>query len=109
MWKTMHNAYKVGAYWNNIPNFEQRSLCPICNEEESLEHILTDCQSQECKCIWELTRAIWLRKHNCWLTLKLGTILEAPSTLYPNAKENRPLLGVKRAYTILMTEAAHLI
>ena len=46
LWKVMHNAYKVGKYWTNIPSCEQRAQCHACEGvEESMEHILTECRA----------------------------------------------------------------
>jgi ribonuclease HI len=45
LWKSMHNAHKCGKFWNNIPGLEQRATCPVCNEEESMEHILLECNA----------------------------------------------------------------
>ena len=27
LWKCLHNKYKIGTYWRNIPNFEERGSC----------------------------------------------------------------------------------
>ena len=53
MWKCMRNTLQIGAYWLNIPGYEQRAMCRVCGCDESLEHILTDtvgsiCTSPEC-------------------------------------------------------------
>jgi hypothetical protein len=64
LWKFMHNAHKCGKFWDNIPGFEQRALCPACNEEETMEHILLECNAPGQNIVWKLTKELWLRKHD---------------------------------------------
>ncbi|KAG1889237.1 hypothetical protein F4604DRAFT_1507934, partial [Suillus subluteus] len=40
LWKNLHGAYRLGDFWLNIPNFEQRGTCKLCGGIESMEHIL---------------------------------------------------------------------
>jgi exonuclease III len=54
-WRSAHNAYCLGNYWSNIEGLEYRSICRICGETESMEHIITDCESIERITIWKLT------------------------------------------------------
>ena len=46
LWKVLHNAHKVGEYWENIPNWEHRSVCNQCddNTTDNLEHIMFSCK-----------------------------------------------------------------
>ncbi|KAJ6503965.1 hypothetical protein C8R45DRAFT_818153, partial [Mycena sanguinolenta] len=41
LWKSIHNAHRVGKYWTHIPECEDRAQCKHCRAEESLEHTLT--------------------------------------------------------------------
>jgi hypothetical protein len=52
LWKVMHDALRIGKYWTHNPVFESHAICDLCNEEESIDHVLTDCVSNECKHIW---------------------------------------------------------
>ncbi|KAF9472509.1 hypothetical protein BDN70DRAFT_763691, partial [Pholiota conissans] len=55
LWKTMHNGYRIGDKWSSIPNFEHRANCGLCGEEETMEHILHECQNSEAiTIIWKL-------------------------------------------------------
>ncbi|KAI0344347.1 hypothetical protein BDW22DRAFT_1316404, partial [Trametopsis cervina] len=110
LWKTTHNALKVGAYWQHIPDFEFRGLCGLCQQEESMEHILAECASPECSRVWQLCRALWERKAPSipWPGERLGNILGAPLASFHTAS-GRPAPGASRLYRIMMTESAHLI
>ncbi|KNZ73266.1 Ribonuclease H1, partial [Termitomyces sp. J132] len=43
LWKTIYNAYKVEKYWKNILDYKYRSMCQVCEKEDSMMHILTQC------------------------------------------------------------------
>ncbi|KAI0712114.1 ribonuclease H-like domain-containing protein, partial [Earliella scabrosa] len=45
LWKALHGAQKVGAFWRHIEGYEQRTQCIACGAEESMEHILTECEA----------------------------------------------------------------
>lgn len=108
LWRLMHNAYKIGEYWNNIPGYEDRGRCPFCDEEESMEHILIECQAPEREYIWSLAKELWERKGLPWPELRIGSVLGSghANFTHPNGK---PRPGANRLYRILMTESAHLI
>ncbi|KAJ3834377.1 hypothetical protein F5878DRAFT_589510, partial [Lentinula raphanica] len=42
LWMTMHDAYKVGMYWEQIPGYEHRTNCQHCRVPETMEHILLE-------------------------------------------------------------------
>jgi ribonuclease HI len=43
--KSIHGAFKIGAYWRMIPGYEDRTTCRLCRENatETMEHILLQC------------------------------------------------------------------
>ena len=44
LWKSIHNAYKIGNFWTKIPEYEHRANCCLCGEVENMDHILVECQ-----------------------------------------------------------------
>ncbi|EPT02405.1 hypothetical protein FOMPIDRAFT_1096896, partial [Fomitopsis schrenkii] len=62
LWKVIHNAYKCGQYWKNIPGYEDRQNCPTCGSEDSVEHILFRCKSPGQELIWAMAGRLWTRK-----------------------------------------------
>ncbi|KAI0782454.1 ribonuclease H-like protein [Irpex lacteus] len=108
LWRATHKSQRVGKYWDHIPGFETRATCPLCDEEESMEHILVDCDSPERKIIWRLAEKAWAKKHNEWPGVHIGNIIGAPLAQFKNEKGERKG-GASRFFTILMTESAHLI
>jgi ribonuclease HI len=38
LWMLIHGGYKVGKFWDNIPNLQHRGQCGV---HESMEHVLT--------------------------------------------------------------------
>ena len=78
LWRTLHQSQRVGRYWRHIPNYEQRSMCELCDEEESMDHILTECNSPERRLIWGMAESAWRKKHHTWPEPHLGNIIGAP-------------------------------
>jgi hypothetical protein len=75
LWKCTHNAYKIGNFWDKIPEHEHYSLCPVCKVEESMEHILLQCTIPGQQVIWNLARQLWDLKKKRWPRISYGTIL----------------------------------
>jgi ribonuclease HI len=105
MWN-MHDAHRIGKYWDNIPDFEHCSLCPICNVEESMEHILLECDSAGPKVVWSLAKDLLERKQMAWLHIRYGTILEC---CVSRKMEQHSKGGTDRLFRIVITKLAHLI
>ena len=62
IWKCIHNAFKVGKFWSNIENYKRRGICPHCKIEESMEHILTECDTLGRQQIWSLANELWHKR-----------------------------------------------
>jgi hypothetical protein len=109
LWKVLHKAHKCGDYWLKIPEFEHRGNCPDCGVEDSMAHILTECNAPGQREIWDLTKKIWLIKHNYWPKVdNLGIVIGCGLGKFLS-KTGQRKLGAERLYRILMTESAHLI
>jgi hypothetical protein len=106
LWKVLYKTQKCGDYWLNIPTSEH---CFECGVEDSITHILTECSAPGQSEIWNLTKKVWLKKHDSWPTIKgLGLIVGCCMAKFYNQKGQRKL-GTEQLYQILMTESAHLI
>ena len=75
LWKSTQSAYKVGNYWTRIEGYQERGICPICDEVEDMEHILTQCSTGTCVKTWQLANETWARRHGTELPQTLGGIL----------------------------------
>jgi len=106
LWKCTQNAYKIGEYWNPIPGFEQRGVCPICDEIEDMDHILTKCTSRPRKILWELANELWSKRSNTPLSTQLGDIIGCGLAEFTH--NNKPDQGKNRLYRIIMSETAYL-
>ncbi|KAH7909128.1 ribonuclease H-like protein, partial [Hygrophoropsis aurantiaca] len=121
LYKSLHGAFKIGEFWNGIPNYEQRSRCPICTEEtESMEHILTECEKSHQNLLWSLAKGIWPDSKYQWPEIKIGTILgcgaislqseeNSDSSENEKTKPSAETTGKSRLLRILISETAHLI
>ena len=74
LWKSLHQAHHCSHYWLHIPNYKQWADCHVCNNFESLGHILSECDTSGQSIIWPLTQELWLKKLP-WPTLSLSSIL----------------------------------
>ena len=96
LWMMLHNAYKCGKYWDNIPNYSHQAMCQKCNAEESLEHILIDCRQIVAQdTIWKLCRQLWETTGNQWPQITYGKILACGLTQFHN-KDGQLLFGKKK-------------
>ncbi|KAA1474318.1 hypothetical protein DENSPDRAFT_803901 [Dentipellis sp. KUC8613] len=121
LYRVAHNAFKVGAYWKNIPSCEGRTRCPACNHHtESLEHILVECPHPTTQLVWKMATDLWPHDAESWPDISLGLIIacgslevrtrnHAPASDPPNNAVLRPHQGASRLLRILIAEAAHLI
>jgi exonuclease III len=109
-WRAMHNAYKVGAYWNTIPNYEERARCPVCGGEESIEHILLQCTSPTRKAIKDAERDLWKSRTKTAFPLdNLGTRLGAGTMYFGTKKGSKDHRGLERFWRILQSETDQII
>ncbi|TFY58490.1 hypothetical protein EVJ58_g6390 [Rhodofomes roseus] len=109
LWKTIHAAHRIGAFWSHIPGYEDRAICPTCGVTESMEHIMIKCRAKGRKEVWALTGALWAKKGQAWPSITMEDILLAGTGLYPqraNEKRREPLA---RLWRIIIPETAHLI
>ena len=107
LWKAAQNAYKIGEFWAPITGYEERGMCPLCNEVEDMEHILTKCKSTNRSTAWNLANEVWRKRHISSLPDNLGDILGCGlANFQTNGKPNQ---GKNRLYRILMSETAYLI
>lgn len=78
------------------------------DEEESLRHILEDCQAPEREQIWNLAKELWEKKGLNWPQMTIGTVLTSGLADFKSERgKRRP--GANRLFQILVTSSAHLI
>jgi len=107
LWKSTQHAYKIGEYWNNIPGYEGRGTCPLCNELEDMDHILTTCKSKARSTAWNLANSLWLKRSHLPIPNNLGDVLGCGLASFTT--NNKPDSGKNRLYRIIVSETAFLI
>ncbi|KAJ7589323.1 hypothetical protein C8J56DRAFT_888910 [Mycena floridula] len=109
MFLMVHGAQRTGGYWKHIPGCEERQNCKHCGEEESMEHILTECPSSVQNTIWKLARALLESKDNSqWPPINFETIMGVGSIkIYASGRKVDK--GKTRLFRLIVTESAHLI
>ena len=111
LYKALHGAFRIGDFWNDIPQLAQRAHCASCNESpESLDHILIDCENEAISTIWRLARQTWPTAFGPWPEVHLGLILGCGSVALPSqGEESITRTGPSRLLRILISESVHLI
>ncbi|EPQ52940.1 hypothetical protein GLOTRDRAFT_46143, partial [Gloeophyllum trabeum ATCC 11539] len=125
--KAFHGTQKIGDYWDPIPNYGHRAVCPYCGDTtETMEHIWLECDAPERRIIWHLAASLWPEQNGPWPNLAFGAILgcgklSIPTSNAPNAEQNpgaeqgdgpgrkHTAAGMSRLLQILVSESAHLI
>ena len=116
MYKSMNSTQKVGSFWDNIPDNEDRSLCKTCHETESMEHILTQCPEPTKDIVWKAAKDLWPHAVP-WPEIDFGLILgcgiiatpKPPQQNVEGRQRTLPNKGPTRLLRILISEATHLI
>lgn len=109
LWKVMHSAYRLGTWWQQIPNCADRALCKHCHVPESMEHILLECTIPGRSKVWDLAKTLWDKKNADWpVDFDIGHILGA-ALCQPIDRRGKRRRGTARLFRILITESAHLI
>ncbi|KAJ7142254.1 hypothetical protein C8R44DRAFT_865616 [Mycena epipterygia] len=108
LYKSLHSAHKIGAYWKHIPECEERGVRQFCNETEDLDHILLRCRKPGQKLVWSLAKELWLKKYPVWSEPSLGNILGCSLATFKDEKKKN-LNGTTRLYRILISESVFVI
>ncbi|KAJ7202207.1 hypothetical protein B0H12DRAFT_1036051, partial [Mycena haematopus] len=120
LWKSVHGAHRIGKFWENIPECEDRAICQHCQETESLDnsiwhprvpnfdHIVLRCTRPGQAQVWKLAQDLWAKKHPNWPPLSLGSILGCGLSIFTDEK-NKPVDSTARMYRILISESLYLI
>ena len=110
----------VGDVWNHIPSLEHRETCSICTTTESMEHILTQCQANANRIIWNLAKDTWPHHDTPWPEINIGLVM-GTGCLNIQTNEDPQDENIRRPHTImtqraktrllqiLISESAHLI
>ena len=107
-WKALHDALRVGRFWENIPTMTERAVCRTCGCVESVEHILIECCAGPVKEIWALAYAILEEKGIALPRPSIGLALGAPAIALHEHMECPPK-GADRLTRLVITESVHLI
>ncbi|KAJ7846786.1 hypothetical protein B0H13DRAFT_1646440, partial [Mycena leptocephala] len=108
LWKTIHGAHRIGKFWSNIPDMEDRANRQHCGVLETMEHILLQCTRPGQAEIWKLAEELWLMKDDTWPALSMGTLLGCGLANFKGENgKNSP--ATAQLYRILITESLYLI
>ena len=119
-YKTLHGTQKIGTYWYHIPTLEERGTCQPCQRDETMNHILIECNQRTRSIIWRKAREMWPYEEGTWLEISIGTIIGCnvlQVEITKTTKDNRGReqttrkhdQGATRLLKILISESVYLI
>jgi ribonuclease HI len=109
IWKMIHDAHKVGRWWRHTKCADEYMACKECDTpEESMRHILLECEVSGQRPAWKAARQLWERTGLGWPTITMGLIYGISLYKIRNSDgtENQ---GVTKLFRILVTETIYLI
>ncbi|KAK7013690.1 hypothetical protein R3P38DRAFT_2545700 [Favolaschia claudopus] len=108
LWKCMHDAFRIGLFWDKITNLEHFGQCLSCRVPESMEHILLECDIPGQRLIWRLGETLWRLRYPTWPKLTLGLLLGCALPKFKSTK-GKLSTGKNRFFTILISTSMYLI
>ena len=108
IWKSIHDAFKIGKFWDRIEGYEHRGVCRICESEESMEHILTECTAPGRTQVWALANELWKKRSNTPIPESYGALLGCCLSEF-KTPGGKPDKGLNRLFRILVSESMYVI
>lgn len=108
LWKCVHNIFRIGHFWNHIENLEILGQCPSCNADETLEHIMLECDAPGQHQVWELCAKLWRYKYGLWPQLNWGLLLGCNLVRFKSTT-GKLMPSKQRLFAILVSTSMHLI
>lgn len=108
LWKALHGAHRVGAYWKHIPEYETRAMCSNCGRTDSMEHILTECEAPGRVESWRLANSLLSERGFTLQGPSYGLILGCQAVELLNDKGERRT-GLTRFTKMIISETAYFI
>ncbi|KAJ7072447.1 hypothetical protein C8F01DRAFT_971956 [Mycena amicta] len=107
-WRLLHDSFRLGRQWDNIPNWEHCGRCPTCDKEENLEHILFECDEPGQAEIWREAKCNWAKTGHEWPVNTIGAVMGCATATFKNTK-GKTAKGTTRLFQILVSESAFMI
>jgi ribonuclease HI len=103
LWKCLHGTYKIGEFWEKIPQFEQRGTCNICGTPETMEYILLECNVTPQETVWKAAQELWCKREASWPRIRFGTILGCNLAMFRD-DNGKKLIGKSRLFKIIVLD-----
>ena len=119
-YKALHGTQKIGRYWFNIQHYEERGICRTCDDDETMDHILTGCQHPTNASLWDHAEKLWPYEEGSWPNISFGTIIGCNAIQVETTRETKRRdgtsqkrkqhdQGATRLLQIIISETAYLI
>ncbi len=111
MWMATHDGYMIGTHWlraNMSAELQERAICAICGEVETMTHIVLECNAVGQELIWRMLKKLWAHTGAEWHEPSWGTTFGAACAVFLNDEGNRRT-AIEHLWCILCSEALHMI
>nr|GAT55527.1 predicted protein [Mycena chlorophos] len=61
IWRMMHDSFRLGRKWEDIPHCENFGVCELCGTQETIQHILLECNHPGQEQVWAEAKALWAK------------------------------------------------
>src|SRR5258708_30238289 len=96
-------------YWLKIRNFKECGMCHSCHTIESMQHIIFNCEANNCSYAWDVVRELCELKHIPWPRDFDITSIVALPLLKMRSANNKIRTGATRLFLIAASECAFLL
>ncbi|KAI0832655.1 hypothetical protein BC628DRAFT_1407083 [Trametes gibbosa] len=112
MWKTIHDGFMTGRHWlrpNMSDALQERATCKVCQQQDSMDHILFRCSARGPTLIYDLLQKLWETTGAQWPGANWGTMLGAACMVFRSGVSDGRMIASERRWTILATESLYLV
>ncbi len=111
LWMAVHDGFMLGSHWlrpNMSEELQQRAICAACNEQDSMSHVLFECNAGGQELIWSRLKDTWTHTGEEWKEPNWGTTIGAACAVFLT-KDGARKPATENLWCILCTEATYLI
>ncbi|SRR5258708_23118660 len=109
MWKLLHDTHKCRSYWFKIANLSERGMCIKCTTPETMQHIIFNCEANQCKMVMEHCTCNLCQENIDWpLGLDITTIMSLP-LINIRLERGKVCTGATRLIRTIISECTFLM
>ncbi|KAJ7592090.1 hypothetical protein C8J56DRAFT_780771 [Mycena floridula] len=104
----IHGTQRVGKYWKHIPGCETYQNCDTCGVEETMKHVLLECQMPIQSLVWSLARRLLEMRGGEWPEITYELLMGC-GVINVKADSTRESTARTRLFRMIVSESMHQI